>query len=47
MEYIDFDSQFWLNTDDRRNIWHFNYFACKNILGFLQSFSNYSADTLR
>lgn len=39
MEYIDFDSQFWLNTDDRRNIWHFNYFACKNIFGFLRSFT--------
>lgn len=39
MEYIDFDSQFWLNTNDRRNIRHFNYFACKNILGFLQSFT--------
>ena len=36
---MDFDSQFWLNTDDRRNIWRFNYFASKNIFGFLQSFT--------
>lgn len=39
MEYIDFDSQFWLDINDRRNIWHFDYFACKNIFGFLQSFT--------
>ena len=39
MEYMDLDSQFWLDINDRRNIWHFNYFACKNILGFLQSFT--------
>ena len=29
MEYIDFDSQFWLDINDRRNIWHYDYFACK------------------
>lgn len=39
MEYIDSDSQFWLDINDRRNIWHFYYFAAKNIRGFLQSFS--------
>lgn len=39
MEDIDFYSQFWLNVDDRRNIWHFYYFAAKNLLGFLQSFN--------
>lgn len=39
MEYMDFDSQFWLDINDRRNIWHFNYFAAKNIRGFLQSFA--------
>lgn len=39
MEQIDFDSQFWLDINDRRNIWYFYYFACKNILGFLQSFT--------
>lgn len=40
MEYIDFDSQFWLDINDHRNIWHFNYFTAKNILGFLQNFSS-------
>lgn len=36
---MDFDGQFWLDINDRRNIWHFYYFAAKNILGFLQSFN--------
>lgn len=39
MECMDFDGQFWLDINDRRNIWHFNYFAVKNIRGFLQNFS--------
>lgn len=33
------DNQFWLNTDDRRNIWHFFYFVAKNLHGFLDNFS--------
>lgn len=32
------DSQFWLNIEDRRNIWYFNYFVAKNLHGFLSNF---------
>lgn len=39
MNDVDFDSQFWLDVNDRRNVWHFYYFAAKNIMGFLQSFT--------
>ena len=39
MEDMYFDSRFWLDVNDRRNIWYFDYFAAKNILGFLQCFA--------
>lgn len=39
MNDVDFDSQFWLDVNDRRNVWHFYYFVAKNIMGHLQSFT--------
>ncbi len=40
MEDMYLDSRFWLDMNDRRNIWYFDYFAAKNILGFLRTVRN-------